>query len=116
MKSSLEYLCAGVVISSICLIGCASGLQRLRKIDPGMNMAEVESIMGRRDSFSSVEHEGHSFVLHKYTNRVCNGHVSLQEKCDFFIVYRDNSVVETGVSDVRANPPTMQFLYLFRAQ
>jgi len=116
----MEYLGRNALIVTvmflISLTSCASGIQKLRKIDPGMTMAEVEAVMGRRDSFSSAEHEGHSFVLHKYTNRLCNGHVSLQEKCDFYIVYRDNSVVETGVSGVRSNPPAMQFLYLFVAQ
>jgi hypothetical protein len=102
------------MFSIILFSACASGVQILRKIDPGMTPAEVENLLGRRDSFSSTNREGHIFVLHKYTNRLCNAHVSLNEKCDFFIVYRDGIVVETGVSGVRTNPSNMQFLYLFR--
>ena len=102
-----------LIVVSVFLSSCASGIQNLRKIEPGMTTAEVEEFMGHRDSFSSAEHEGHSFILHKYTNRLCNAHVSLYEKCDFYIVYRDGKVIETGVSGVRANPPNMQFLYLF---
>jgi hypothetical protein len=114
MKRITIYLFFVAVILPIFLTSCASGIQRLRKIDSGMTMADVETIMGRRDSFASAEHKGQLFTLHKYTNRLCNGHVSLNEKCDFYIIFRENAVVETGVSSVRTNPPTMQFLYLFR--
>src|SRR5262245_5493505 len=112
MKRIIIYLFFVALIPTF-LTSCASGIQKLRKIDPGMNMAEVEIIMGRRDSFASAEHKGQLFTLHKYTNRLCNGHVSLHEKCDFYIIFQESAVVETGVSSVRANPPTMQFLYLF---
>ncbi len=103
-------------VAMLCLVliaGCASGVQKLRKIDPGMSQSDVEAIMGRRDSFASAVHEGSSFTLHRYTNRMCNAHLSLHEKCDFYVVYRDERVVEVGVSQVRSNPPQMQFLYLF---
>lgn len=100
-------------LSVLVLSGCASGLQRLRKVDPGMNAKDVEIVMGKRDSFSSAESGGHNYTLHKYTNRLCNGHVSLSEKCDFYIVYRDGEVIETGVSDIRELPSNMQFMYLF---
>ncbi len=103
-----------LAIAVVILSSCASGVQKLRKIDPGMSIADVEAIMGRRDSFAMAEHEGRQFILHKYTNRLCNAHVSLYEKCDFYVVFRDSAVVETGVSGVRSNPPSMQFLYLFR--
>lgn len=103
-----------LVIAVVILSGCASGVQKLRKIDPGMSLVDVEAIMGRRDSFATAEHEGRQFILHKYTNRLCNAHMSLYEKCDFYVVFRDGAVIETGVSSVRSNPPSMQFLYLFR--
>jgi hypothetical protein len=103
-----------LTIAMVIFAGCASGVQKLRKIDPGMSIADVEAIMGRRDSFAMAEHDSRQFILHKYTNRLCNAHVSLYEKCDFYIVFRDGAVVETGVSSVRSNPPSMQFLYLFR--
>jgi hypothetical protein len=103
-----------LAIAVVILSGCASGLQKLRKIDPGMSMTDVEAIMGRRDSFATAEHEGRQFMLHKYTNRLCNAHVPLYEKCDFYVIFRDSAVVETGGSSVRSNPPSMQLLYLFR--
>jgi hypothetical protein len=103
-----------LAIAVVILSGCASGLQKLRKIDPGMSTTDVEAIMGRRDSFATAEHEGRQFMLHKYTNRLCNAPVSLYEKCDFYVIFRDSAVVETGVSGVRSNPPSMQLLYLFR--
>lgn len=63
--------------------GCASGTQKLEKIDPGMSFSEVTEIMGRRDSFKTTETEGATFTLYQYTNNLCNGHVSLYDKCDF---------------------------------
>jgi hypothetical protein len=85
----------------------------LRKVDPGMSYSEVQKVMGKRDSFSTAVNNGSTYALHKYTNRLCNGHVSIDEKCDFYIVYENDLVIETGVSDVRSVPSNMQFLYLF---
>lgn len=97
----------------ITLSACASGVQKMRKINPGMSAEQVTDIMDERDGFSTVEKEGSTYTLFKYTNQFCNAHVSLHEKCDFFVIFKDNKVIETGVSNVRANPPNMQFLYLF---
>jgi len=96
------------------LVGCASGVQKMRKVDPGMNTSEVDQIMGRRDSFKSVEHEGSTYTLYQYTNQYCNAHVSIYEKCDFFVIFKDGQVTETGVRNVRSQMPQMQFLYLFQ--
>lgn len=104
-----------ILIAAIILAtGCASGVQQLRKVDPGMTTDQVEEAMGRRDGFSSVERDGHTFTLYQYINRFCNAHVSLYEKCDFFVIFKDGKVIETGVKDVRATSPNMQFLYIFR--
>lgn len=95
------------------LSACASGVQKMRKINPGMSPEQVTDIMDERDGFSTVEKDGSTYTLFKYTNQFCNAHVNFHEKCDFFIIFKNNKVVETGVSNVRANPPTMQFLYMF---
>ena len=95
------------------IIGCASGVQKMRKIDPGMTQEQVDDIMGRRDSFKTVEQDGNIFTLYQYTNQFCNAHVSMYEKCDFFIIFKNGKVIETGVKDMRSNAPNMQFLYLF---
>ena len=95
------------------LASCASGVQKMRKLDPGMSAAEVDQIMGRRDSFRSVEHEGSSYTLYQYTNQYCNAHISLHEKCDFFVIFKNGRVIETGVRNMRSQMPNMQFLYLF---
>lgn len=110
----------GKLISSITLLliltSCASGVQKMRKIDPGMNFTAVDQIMGRRDSFRTTEHKGDTYTLYQYTNQFCNAHVSLHEKCDFFIILKNGKVVETGIRDVRSQIPNMQFLYLFNYQ
>jgi hypothetical protein len=53
--------------------------------------------MGKRDSFSTVEKGGDTYTLYQYTNQFCNAHVSLNEKCDFFVIFKNNKVIETGV-------------------
>ena len=98
----------------VCMVACASGVQKMRKVDPGMSAQDVENIMGRRDSFKSVEKNDHTYTLYQYTNQYCNAHVSLWEKCDFFIIFKDDKVIETGVKDVRSNNPNMTFMYLFQ--
>ena len=100
--------------SLLFLVGCASGVQQLRKVDPGMAPDQVEEVMGRRDGFSSAERDGHTYTLYQYINRFCNAHVSLYEKCDFFIIFKDGKVIETGAKDVRTTSPNMQFLYIFK--
>lgn len=95
------------------LTACASGVQKMRKINPGMSPEQVSEIMEERDGFSTVEKDGSTYTLFKYTNQFCNAHVNLHEKCDFFVIFKDNKVIETGVSNVRANAPNMQFLYMF---
>ena len=108
MKKSVVFL-----LLALLLMGCASGVQKMRKIDPGINVTEVDQILGRRDSFRSVEHEGDTYTLYQYTNQFCNANVSLYEKCDFFVIFKNGKVIETGVRNVRSQMPNMQFLYLF---
>ena len=102
-----------LIVLTIILVGCASGVQKMRKLDPGMSPIEVEKIMGRRDSFRTVENQGDTYTLYQYTNQFCNAHVTLNDKCDFFVILKNNLVVETGVRNVRSQMPQMQFLYLF---
>lgn len=103
-----------LVVVFISLAGCASGVQKLRNIDPGMTSRDVDSAMGRRDSFKSVMKDGSEYTLYQYTNQYCNAHVSMLEKCDFFVIFKDGKVVETGVKNVRSNNPNMMFIYLFQ--
>ena len=106
-----------IVILGFLLIlfqGCASGVQKLRHIEPGMSPGEVEEIMGERDGFKTSDKDGESYTLYQYTNQLCNGHVSLMEKCDFFVIFKNNKVIEVGTKDVRSNAPNMAYMYIFR--
>jgi len=103
-----------ITILALAIMGCASGTQLLGKIDPGMSSAQVEEIMGNRDAFSSAERDGHKYTLYQYINRYCNANRSLWDKCDFFIIFKDDRVIETGVKDVRSANPNMQFMYIFK--
>jgi hypothetical protein len=99
--------------------GCASGVQLMRKINFGMTPNEVDRIMGNRDDFNTIEKNGDTFTLYKYTNRFCNSHVDVKEKCDFFVVFKNDKVIETGVKNVGANRPSMEYtnmkyIYLFQ--
>ncbi|MDA3916733.1 MAG: hypothetical protein PF690_07145 [Deltaproteobacteria bacterium] len=103
-----------IVIIIVAIAGCASGVQKMRKIDPGMSYSDIDNIMGRRDSFRTVEKDGNTYTLYQYTNQFCNAHVTLHEKCDFFVIFKDGRVVETGVKDVRDKTPNMQYIHLFQ--
>lgn len=105
-----------LILLAMLLTGCASGVQKMRKLDPGMSADQVDEIMGRRDSFRTTEYNGDSYTLYQYTNQFCNAHVTLNEKCDFFVILKNGKVVETGVRNVRSQMPNMQFLYLFNYQ
>lgn len=107
----MKYIILAAFIALIS--GCASGVQKLRKIDPGMSSAEVNEIMGQRDGFKTAEKGGISYVLYEYTNQLCNGHISFYEKCDFFVVFKDGKVIETGTKNVRANAPQMTYISIF---
>ncbi len=97
----------------VVLFGCASGVQKLRKLDPGMSPTQVDQIMGRRDSFKTSTKDGAMFTLYQYTNHLCNGHVSIYEKCDFYVIFKNQKLIETGVKDVRSSRPNMHYLYVF---
>jgi len=105
---------ATIIILAALLSACASGTQVLRQVDPGMSSAQVEQIMGKCDGFSSVERDGHTYTLYQYINRYCNWNQSMWDKCDFFIILKDDRVIETGVKDVRSANPNMQFMYIFK--
>ena len=98
----------------IALSGCASGVEKMRNLEPGMDTSEVDKIMGRQDNFKFAEHEGGIYTLYQYTNQYCNANVSRYEKCDFYVIFKDEKVIETGVRNVRSEMPNMQFLYLFQ--
>ena len=103
-----------LLLLSIFMTSCASGVQKMRKLNPGMSPSEVNIIMEERDSFSTVEKDGDTYTLYQYTNQFCNAHVSLNEKCDFFVIFKNNKLIETGVKNVRSNMPQMQFIHLFQ--
>jgi hypothetical protein len=94
------------------LVGCVSGTQRLGRIAPGMAPAQVDSIMGRRDAFQSVQHGESVYLLYRYINRFCNINTSA-DKCDFYVIFKDGLVVETGVRNIRTDKTDMHLIYLF---
>lgn len=103
-----------MAVMLVAILGCASGVQMLRKVDPGMTPQQVDEVMERRDGFSTAERDGHTYTLYQYINRFCNVHVNMHEKCDFYVIFKDGHVIETGAKDVRSSSPTMQFLYIFK--
>ena len=107
------YLKLLIISFILILTSCASGVQKLRKINPGMSAPQVDMIMGQRDGFKTSEKDGDSYLMYSYINHLCNGHVSIYEKCDFFVIFKNNKVIETGTKDVRNNAPNMHYFYLF---
>lgn len=108
----MKYI--STLLIAFILTSCASGVQKLRKIQPGMSAVEVDEIMGERDGFRIAEQNGSRFTLYSYINQYCNAHVSMYDKCDFFVIFKDNKVIETGTKDVRSNAPNMHYLYVFK--
>jgi len=114
IRKKREIMRLIIFVIVLAITGCASGVQKMRKIDPGMSFSEIDTIMGRRDSFRSVDYDGNTYTLYQYTNQFCNFHVSMYEKCDFFVIFKDGKVKETGVKNVRDKTPSMQFIHLFQ--
>ncbi len=103
-----------IVLILFLIASCASGVQKMRKLNPGMSMTEVDKIMERRDSFKTAEKGEDAFTLYQYTNQFCNAHVSLYDKCDFFVIFKNDKVIETGVRNVRSTMPQMQYIHIFQ--
>ena len=95
------------------LVGCASGTQKLKKIDPDMSSQQVEEIMGQQDGYMTAEKDGHEYLLYKYLNRYCDINVSLYDKCDYYVIFEDNRVIETKEQSIRSREPHMRFYHLF---
>lgn len=108
-----------IILLIMLLGGCASGFEKLRNVNSGMTPNEVDQIMGNSDDFSTIEKNGDTFTLYKYTNRFCNSHIDIKDKCDYFVVFKNDKVIETGLKNVGANKPSleytnMKYIYLFQ--
>lgn len=108
MSKSLLLSILSVSAITLVLGGCATtNNDRRAQVQPGMTQESVDRIMGPRDSFSSNSKDGATFTVFQYLNRTCNANVSLTIRCDYFIVFRDGKVVETGVRNERQTLPRM---------
>lgn len=109
VKSIASLLsCVPILLTTAC-----SAIPQKATVDVGMTPTEVGDVMGSCNRAIRTEHEGKRYVLQQYADRYCNRNVARHNKCDFYIIYQDEKVVETGVTHVRGNPPEMQWMHLF---
>ena len=102
------------------IIPNAESIQAMQKVKPLMTSSQVEQIMGASDSFKVAQKDGNDYVLNQWTNRLCNDWWNRvpahgEDKCTFYIVFKDDKVVEKGVSNIsKGESPNISFMYLFK--
>jgi SmpA / OmlA family len=81
------------------LIGCAAGMSsKMRNIDLGMQVHDVESVLGQPDGKRMIEDN----VVWSYYSRTFTMEVTTtQERADFHVVFKEGKVVEYGAGEIR---------------
>ena len=118
MNKILPIILVVSLISPI--ISSAESIQAMQKVKPLMTSSQVEQIMGASDSFKVAQKDGNDYVLNQWTNRLCNNWWNRvpahgEDKCTFYIVFKDDKVIEKGVSNItKGYSPNISFMYLFK--
>ncbi len=98
----------------LALSACSSTQSRLKRVDADMGFHEVEHIMGRPDASQTVRKDNAAYLLYRYDHRRCNPNLSLFEKCDFFVIFKNGKVVDTITKNGQNYSPHTDALYLFQ--
>lgn len=94
-----------VILCIISLAGCATG-ERMSSLQPGMSKEDVTRILGNPDGFQP---RGEYESL-KYSHRLVTGWA--WDRADYFVILKDNRVVEYGVGEVRVKDVNSNVLFL----
>lgn len=89
----------------VSLTGCATG-ELMSSIRPGMSKEEVIRVLGNPDGFQS---KGEYESL-KYSHRLTTGWS--WDRADYFVILKDNRVVEYGTGEVRVKDVNSNILFL----
>lgn len=75
--------------------GCAAR-DRMKRLSPGMSLAEVVRTLGRPDGFKTEEG---GFTNLSWTNKLISGWS--WDTADYYVILKDDQVTEYGAGEVR---------------
>ena len=87
------------------LIGCATGVL-MSRVRPGMSKDEVTNILGNPDGFQAKG----EYEAIKYSHRLVTGWA--WDRADYFVILKDNKVIEYGMGEVRVKNVNSNVLFL----
>lgn len=92
-------------------LSCSSAKDMMKKVRPGMSPEQVEKALGPTEGFKSKEVGEDQFLMYTYNSIYCNPNASY-DMCDFYILFKNNKVIETDMKDVRSKqaPQTGNFI------
>lgn len=99
MKLFIAMFCA------VFLVACTTG-ELMSSLRPGMTKEEVTRVLGNPDGFQS---RGEYESL-KYSHRLVTGWA--WDRADYFVILKDNRVVEYGTGEVRVKDMNSNVLLL----
>lgn len=94
-----------ILLLSNLLIGCATG-EQMSRLRPGMSKEEVTDILGNPDGFQGRG----EYESMKYSHRLVTGWA--YDRADYFVILKDNKVVEYGTGEVRVKDMNSNILFL----
>jgi hypothetical protein len=94
-----------LILLSVFLIGCATG-ELMSRLRPGMSKDEVTNILGNPDGFQARG----EYEAIKYSHRLVTGWA--WDRADYFVILKDNKVVEYGTGEVRVKDVNSNVLFL----
>jgi hypothetical protein len=93
------------ILCVVSLVGCATG-ELMSSLRPGMSKEEVTGVLGNPDGFQS---RGEYESL-RYSHRLITGWA--WDRADYFVILKDNRVVEYGTGVVRVRDVNSNVLFL----
>lgn len=94
-----------LILLLVLLIGCATG-ELMSRLRPGMSKDEVTNILGNPDGFQARG----EYEAIKYSHRLVTGWA--WDRADYFVILKDNKVVEYGTGEVRVKDVNSNVLFL----
>jgi hypothetical protein len=94
-----------LILLLVSLIGCATG-ELMSRLRPGMSKDEVTNILGNPDGFQARS----EYEAIKYSHRLVTGWA--WDRADYFVILKDNKVVEYGTGEVRVKDVNSNVLFL----
>lgn len=94
-----------IFLLSYLLAGCATG-EQMSRLRPGMSKDEVTGILGNPDGYQGRG----EYEAIKYSHRLVTGWA--WDRADYFVILKDNKVVEYGTGEVRVKDMNSNVLFL----